>query len=30
MEKQGLNSMVPLNQIAVMGFGEVIKKLSFL
>ena len=29
MEKQGLNSMVPLNQIAVMGFGEVIKKIKF-
>ena len=29
MEKQGLNSMVPLDQIAVMGFSEVIKKIKF-
>ena len=29
MEAQGLKSMVPLNDIAVMGFSEIIKKIFY-
>ena len=29
MEKEGLKSLVPISQLAVMGFWEVLKKLTF-